>query len=356
MRALLVTTACLATIVSLLAVGGGVGGAASSHAASGTGPSPSWTELLPTKMPTPRDWVQMAYDPTLKEVVLFGGYSPYVEPLGDTWVYKSGHWKDLTSTLVAAPEARWGGGFAWDPQLGALVLFGGRNLGKEFQDTWYFNANGWNLITTTTQPSPRVSPAMAWDPVNHYMLLYGGSSGANPLGAGHPSSSHNDTWELSGRTWHQLANSPMGPRSRTQMVYDPADGYMLLVGGDLQASPNSTVVKNDTWSYANGTWTHLSPSGSLTLLAATGTLAWDPAIRAAVLFGGYLGSPGIYGNATWTYRADKWTNLTASIPTSPPVRVECGMAYDAASGQLLMFGGSTPAPNYSYYNDLWAFV
>jgi len=351
-----VTLGCLLAVTSLLAFGGAAGQTVVPHGGPAAATSPSWTQLFPTKMPSPRDWVQMAYDPALKEVVLFGGYDPVIKPLGDTWVYKSGHWKDLTSTLVAAPPARWGGGFSWDPQLGALVLFGGRNLGKEFQDTWYFNANGWNLITTTTQPSPRVSPAMAWDPLDHYLLLYGGASGDNPLGAGNPSTMHNDTWELSGRTWHQLANSPMGNRSRTQMVYDPADRYMLLVGGDALTSPTVGSPKNDTWSYVNGTWKQLSPKGSLTLLAATGTLAWDSGTGSAVLFGGYLSPPGVYGNATWTYSGGTWTNITASIPSSPPVRVECGMAYDVASGQMLMFGGSTPAPNYSYYNDLWAFV
>ena len=354
MRAAIVTIGCLVTIASLLAVGSATAQPTPRATGVAAATRNSWTELLPTRMPTPRDSVQMAYDPLLHEVVLFGGYAPTIKPLGDTWVFKSGQWRDITKSLVAAPPARWNGGFAYDPQLGALVLFGGRNLDKEFQDTWCFNATGWHLISTSSEPSPRNEIAMAWDPLDHYLLLYGGSSGDNPLGRGKPSKFYNDTWEFSGGNWHQLANSPMGARARTQMVYDPADGYMLLMGGTRHVATTSVIMK-DTWSYVNGTWTKLKPVGSPTLLAATGTLAWDPAIDAAVLFGGYLGSTGVYGNATWTYRSDAWTNLTATIPTSPPVRVACGMAFDSASDQLLMFGGSTPAPNYSYYNDLWAF-
>lgn len=355
MRATLATIGCLLTIASLLAVGGATAQPVAHPTVVAASTSHAWTELLPTKMPTKRDSVQMAYDPLLQEVVLFGGYAPAIKALGDTWIYKSGQWKDITSSLIAAPAARWNGGFAYDPQVGALVLFGGRDLAKEFQDTWYFNASGWHLVSTTNQPSARNEVAMAWDPPDHYLLLYGGSSGDNPLGSGKPSKYYNDTWEFSGGTWHELANSPMGARARTQMVYDSASGTMLLMGGARHKSTTS-VIMDDTWSFLNGTWTKLTPHRAPTLLAATGTLAWDPTLHAAVLFGGYLGSTGVYGNATWLYRSGTWTNITATIPSSPPVRVACDMAFDSASNQLLMFGGSTPAPNYSYYNDLWAFT
>jgi hypothetical protein len=71
--------------------------------------------------------------------------------------------------------------------------------------------------------------------------------------------------------------------------------------------------------------------------------------------GGYMGATNTYSNATWTYHLGKWTNITAVTSNAPPIRVACGLTYDASAGYLVMFGGSTPSPNYTYYNDIWSF-
>lgn len=314
----------------------------------------SWAPLSPTTLPTPRDQLQMAYDPALKEVVLFGGYDPHVRADGDTWVYQDGSWTNLTPTLTVSPPARWGGAFAYDPTLKAVVLFGGRTVDRYFADTWYFDGTGWHHVSTPVHPSERVSPAMAYDPLDHYLLLFGGGKGNLPAGSGSPWKFYNDTWEFSGGAWHKLAKAPFPPTSGMHVVYDPADHYMMFSGGAELTSPTTSFLENWTWSYVGGSWMPIRTTGAPPTMSAEGCIAWDSATGFAVVFGGEFGVPEI--NTTWTYVHGVWTNLTGSLAVSPPVRAACGLAYDAASHYLFLFGGDTVAPNYTYYNDNWKFT
>jgi len=75
------------------------------------------------------------------------------------------------------------------------------------------------------------------------------------------------------------------------MAYDAADGYVLLFGGT--ESFNSTTSLGDTWEFHAGQWTQLFPS------------------------------------------------------SSPSPRIFASMAYDAADGYVLLFGGVTVAPSQS---------
>jgi hypothetical protein len=61
-------------------------------------------------------------------------------------------------------------------------------------------------------------------------------------------------------------------------------------------------------------------------------MAYDAARGQVVLFGGYL------MNDTWTWDG---TDLTQRFPAhSPPARQLMGMAYDSTNGRVLMFGGT----------------
>lgn len=350
----------LATVLLLVVSGLAAVGVASAPSVSGSSSlatasgSYSWTQLYPSTLPTTRDQLQMTYDPALKEVVLFGGYDPHVHPDGDTWVYQSAAWTNITPTLKTSPAARWGGSLAYDPTLKAVVLFGGRDLTRFFSDTWYFDAKGWHHVTTTTHPSERSGASMAFDPVDHYLLLFGGGKGNLPAGSESPWTYYNDTWKFSGGAWHKLRTAPFAPTDAMHFLYDPVDHYMMAEGGAQLTSPTSSVLLNETWSYVGGSWMPIRTSGAPPTMAAEGCIAWDDQTGSAILFGGEYGVPEI--NTTWSYVGGVWTNLTGSLSVSPPVRAACGLAYDAASHYLFLFGGDTVAPNYTYYNDNWEFT
>src|SRR5204863_10121471 len=103
-------------------------------------------------------------------------------------------------------------------------------------------------------PSPREGHAMAYDPVNRVVVLFGGidlSSGAlNVL---------NDTWIWNGGDWVQLAPVTSPPaRSGHGMVYDAALQQTILFGGN--GSVNATL--NDTWTWDGSNWVKRNPAQS----------------------------------------------------------------------------------------------
>src|SRR5215469_679654 len=80
-------------------------------------------------------------------------------------------------------------------------------------------------------------------------------------------------------------------------------------------------------------WTQQSPATSPPgRLGAS--MAYDAATRNVVLFGGLSG---ITRGDTWTWDGSTWTKQRPA--TSPPARYNASMAYDAATGNVVLFGG-----------------
>ncbi len=188
-------------------------------------------------------------------------------------------------------------------------------------------------------PSPREGEALVYDPADGYVLLFGGATGA---GAVH------DTWTFSHGHWTNptAGLSRMPPsRYKAMVTYDAADGYVLLFGG------RSSTYLNDTWKWSNGTW---SPVTGATSPPARedGMMAYDAADGYVVLFGGEDASNHLL-NDTWTYVGGAWTNLTSSIALSPPTREAGGIAWDTGDGYVLLFGGSNDPRG--DLHDTWSF-
>ncbi len=91
-------------------------------------------------------------------------------------------------------------------------------------------------------------------------------------------------------------------------------------------------------------WTQVSTSGPATSAAAS--MAFDEATGQMILFGGSDGK----GVSSRTSRWDgaNWNTLTPS--TSPSVRINASMAYDPATRQLILFGGKGA----DYLGDTWS--
>jgi hypothetical protein len=83
-----------------------------------------WKQLHPDHSPSPRSGARMAFDPTLKGFMLFGGFDG-TNFLG-RHVGMKRHGLDAAQA-DHSPPARASYGMAWDPPLKGLVLFGGFN-------------------------------------------------------------------------------------------------------------------------------------------------------------------------------------------------------------------------------------
>lgn len=117
----------------------------------------------------------------------------------------------------------------------------------------------------------------------------------------------------------------------------------LAPGRSLAATSDATSA---TWTQANGTangCTNACPSSPPARAAFA--QAYDQATGQLVLLGGQGNSD--YLNDTWTWNGTVWTQVddstdpgcTTSCTSSPPDRATTAMAYDQATGQLLLFTG-----------------
>ncbi|MHB1988456.1 MAG: kelch repeat-containing protein, partial [Acidimicrobiales bacterium] len=85
------------------------------------------------------------------------------------------------------------------------------------------------------------------------------------------------------------------------------------------------------------TWTKQSPVTSPSARHGA-SMAYDPATGNMVLFGGGSGDlPPILSGDTWNWNGTTWAQQSPA--TSPPARFGASMAYDPATGNMVLFGG-----------------
>jgi hypothetical protein len=222
-------------------------------------------------------------------VVLFGGSAGGTAPLGDTWVWDGASWTQRTP--ANAPPARADGAMAWDPALGRVVLYGGRGVGGgPLGDTWAWDGAGWTRLHPADSPGARFGAGLATDGGHRSLLLFGGSGGG--------SSALDDTWSFDGRTWKPLALATRPPgRMDAGLVYDAALKRVLLVGGAQLGAGVSRRDLNDTWTWDGSTWSQLSGIASPAPREAAG-VAYDAASGQVLMVGGSLGAAGQRGATT----------------------------------------------------------
>ncbi|MCI4373440.1 MAG: hypothetical protein L3K02_07360 [Thermoplasmata archaeon] len=120
--------------------------------------------------------------------------------------------------------------------------------------------------------------------------------------------------------------------------------------------PPSSTVRSHPASDPPLAWVNLT-SGSPSTPPCGGdqALAYDPLLWEFVSFGGVIPctGPGFAGGSTWTFTNGTWANISATLLTAPSPRYGMAMAFDAADGYILAFGGatSTGVP----FDETWTF-
>jgi len=132
--------------------------------------------------------------------------------------------------------------------------------------------------------------------------------------------------------WNPQPGSP-GVRWQGGLVYHAGLGEALMYGGgDQTGFYSDTEVWNMGWGAIFGT----GPAGD----EKGPAMAYDAARGTTVLFGGFAtdvnGTP-IFFNDTYTFDGTVWTKRTPV--TSPSPRAYSSMAYDEARGLVVLFGG-----------------
>ena len=289
--------------------------------------------------PLERSPANMGYDTWTGQVLLFGGsnqLSGTSQPLGDTWLWNGRTWSQVTTP---GPPARATTSLTYDAATHQLVLFGGccDGHGDFYSDTWYWDGRAWTQAAPGLGPSPQPSPAVVYDPATRQLLLY--DDGEAPA---------DTTWLWTGTGWAPAvtAGGPSG-RGLASLAYDEATKRVVLFGGAAGGQAASRSFDGDTWNWDGKQWSQAATAGPAPRAGAA--LVYDSAAGKLLLWGGtglsassYLNNGLVHDTVaftdSWVWDGRRWTPVGG--PTPPVDDLGSHLVYDAATKQVVLFGGT----------------
>ena len=281
----------------------------------------AWTQLYPVHEPSIRSNVAIAYDPTTKQVVLFGGLSSLgnTKMLSDTWTWDGTDWTQQHP--ATSPPARDDAALAFDSATNQLVLFGGGSnkprigglVPPPLNDTWIWDGSNWIEQHPATSPLPVLSPGLAYDAAQQNLILFGGLyADTTPI-----RKELNDTWQWTGNNWVQLhpqtspnlfdmLNGQQILYSNPNMVYNPQNQQIfLLFGGD--DDNNDKFQAGWLWNGSN--WSKTKVNGPPTS-TDTGYLVYDTRVQTILEMTDVLPTTSISFDTTlWKLEGQAWVKL-----------------------------------------------
>jgi sugar lactone lactonase YvrE len=167
--------------------------------------------------------------------------------------------------------------------------------------------------------------------------------------------------------WEELLPSggPFAERYGQGLVYDAESQLIVSFGGAEwgRIDEGKHTGLADTWTYdaAANEWTNRTPPTSPPGRVDHG-IAYDSRSDHVVVFGGATGLGGDVLGDTWAYDANTniWTEMTPAV--SPPGRAGAAMWYDPTADLVFLFGGSRDWSSWPYLpwdvfggQELWAY-
>ena len=140
------------------------------------GTTKTWTQMNPVTSPAPR-FAPTAYDESTQSLVLYGGNNINSTVVyNDTWIWNGANW--IQRAPAVSPTARAEANMAYDPSIGMVVLFGGfaGSWENSLNDTWVWNGTNWKQVTPATNPPNRYSFGMSYDVAAKILVMFGGYS------------------------------------------------------------------------------------------------------------------------------------------------------------------------------------
>jgi hypothetical protein len=319
--------------------------------------------------PSPRTGAGFVYDSTRRLCVLFGGRFPTGTYTDETWEFDGEEWVERK---IPGPTPRAvSGAMAFDSDRNVAVLFGGRGPnGGTPPGVWEYNGEAWTMIET--EASSIWGHTMTYDPVQQVTVLFGG----DPF----PTYRH---WD--GKKWIvSVVNVPFFfyDRMNTAMAYDTHRSRLVGFGGVVlhtwfsetwEVTPENQVLEVDPAPHPDGdppmaydssrhltllvdhrvagrVWEYDGEDERWTVRDGPGPAAWrsadsvvfDSKREVLVLFGGQIASQP--QDDLWEWDGETWVQRLEPGPTA---RADHAMAFDAARGECVLFGGNTsgwPSP------------
>ncbi len=239
----------------------------------------SWTDLKASNHPTTCKsvaWASMCYDPGNDRVLLFGG-GLATNPTGGapTWLYdcKTNQWSRPTDSND--PPLRCNAPIVYDPTTRQMVMFGGYNQAAALNDTWVFDckAKRWSKRLPKVAPPPMYTPAAALLPGGGKVLVCGADARKLRMHHKATSSANKQTWvyDVAADTWTPINNGLNLPGYDWLTAdTDTQRGVVLLVAFGrerrtyaLRYDPNAAPVELDGAAAGTVVWKY--PEQALTL-------------------------------------------------------------------------------------------
>ena len=241
----------------------------------------------------------------------------------------------ISERALAAARASWNlgqgpataGGLAH--ALGALVASPQRTAGPLVNSS----SPSWLNLTGAVGvgPATLVAPAMVYDAADGYVVLVNGQMPNTPVYV-YPTF----TWIFKDGAWSKLNISGPPGRVVPSVAYDAADGEVVLFGGAANGSSFG-----DTWTYAHGVWTQVNSSTSPGPRWFS-SMAYDSTDRCVLMYGGVEQQTQFRYHDFWKFSRGNWTQLPLNASASPPALQGAALADDPADHEVVLFGGQTP--------------
>ncbi len=225
-----------------------------------------------------------------------------------------------------APAPRSHHAMACDAAGGRAVLFAGHDGDSPLDDTWQWDGQAWRRAACDGPcPPARFGHAMAYDAARKRVVLF--------AGRGPDFAEFSDTWEWDGSMWHEMEPAGEVPKARAghAMAYDGARGRVVLFGGQWGIAREL----DDLWEWDGHAWHRMELTGSTPSARSGHAMAYDAAAGFVVLFGGFGGKN---LDDTWTWDGQTWQREETG-GRAPAARYGHAMAYDGARERTVLFGG-----------------
>lgn len=295
----------------------------------------SWIDIENSLSQFERGW-SLVYHPDLDQLHLIGGIGIIGQPSFFYWNGNAWFSKPNFPPLWGAQALA-----GWDPfhrEIAILDTIPHANSSSSSRESMLLRLVGIGASgqaerrLSTRQPGAACEAPMALDRKTGEVVLVAPEPTAltEPIGS--------ETWILRDDGGWTLTEGASPPARFGGVSVSLDGGGVLVFGGRVVVSAFVLPSLADTWIRKDGVWTDVT--GDTTPVAHEPGCAAPLPGGKVLIFGGAdpkTGKP-LQAMAMWD---GAWTNLTVDPQKSPPARMRCAMAYEPASGRVLLHGGVT---------------
>lgn len=306
---------------------------------------------LPPGGPSARSGHTAIKDVPNNEMVIFGGcyfdyHGGYVYHYNDVWKLDldSYNWTQISTSGPSPPPIR-DHISVYDPVDHRMLVFGGSTEGGLSNDVYELDLSSytWDLLSPAGgAPAPRWDHCGVYNGQDHTMAVFGGRD---------LEVAFNDLWILDLHTlvWQSVYSSGPSTRMAASAIYVPVTNNMLVFGGsNYWVDPWPYTQYNDLWEFSFDTqsWTELFPDGTLPSQRANHLASYDSVENRMLIFGG-MRYYDVMLNDLWELDLNTftWSRLFPTLARSRHAGV-----LDESKGELIFFGGDFHG-HYYYFDD-----